>query len=185
MIAGKRVFCCATPAMAAALGVCGGALAVRLACAAAPERPNVILIFTDDHGYADLGRHGACTDVRTPNLDRLARDGVFFPRGYVTAPQCVPSCAGLLTGRRQNRFNLETNHDGPLPHPSAYTSTATGPPRIPPRPARFRRTMRARPAPTRARTRRRASHPQRIPCRPTALSVPCQAHGPLIPGSEE
>jgi hypothetical protein len=92
-----------------------GLLAAGLAYAAAPERPNIILIYSDDHGYADLGIQGACNEVRTPNIDRLARDGVRFPRGYATAPQCVPSRAGLMTGRHQNRFNMETNHDGPLP----------------------------------------------------------------------
>lgn len=81
----------------------------------AEERPNVILIFVDDHGYTDIGIHGFDPDVRTPELDQLARDGVLFTNGYVTAPQCVPSRAGLLTGRHQNVFGMDGNHDGPLP----------------------------------------------------------------------
>ncbi len=90
--------------------------AVAGAAEAQPEsRPNIILIFTDDQGLTDLSIHGFDDDVRTPQIDQLARDGVLFTRGYVTAPQCVPSRAGLLTGRHQNAFHMETNHDGPLP----------------------------------------------------------------------
>ena len=80
-----------------------------------PERPNLIVVLTDDQGYADLGVQGVANDVKTPHIDALAADGVRFTRGYVTAPQCVPSRAGLLTGRYQTRFGMETNRDGPLP----------------------------------------------------------------------
>ncbi len=81
----------------------------------APARPNVVVVFTDDHGWADLGVQGVRSDLRTPHLDRLARDGARFTNGYVTAPQCVPSRAGLLTGRHQQRFGVEDNTKGPLP----------------------------------------------------------------------
>lgn len=75
--------------------------------------PNIIIIFTDDHGWADLGIIGARDDVKTPHTDRLARMGTLFTSGYVTAPQCRPSRAGLLSGRYQNRFGLEHNgHNG-------------------------------------------------------------------------
>lgn len=80
-----------------------------------PARPNVIVIFTDDHGYADLSCVGAEPDVITPNLDRMAAEGVRFTDGYVSAPQCCPSRAGLLTGRDQNRFGHLSNGHGPLP----------------------------------------------------------------------
>lgn len=79
------------------------------------ERPNVILIFTDDHGYADLGCMGLEDDVKTPHLDRLAAEGVRFTNGYITAPQCCPSRAGLMTGRYQQKFGFESNGRGPLP----------------------------------------------------------------------
>jgi arylsulfatase A-like enzyme len=82
---------------------------------AAAEKPNIIVIFTDDHGYADLSCVGTEKDVKTPHLDRLAAEGVRFTDGYVTAPQCSPSRAGLLTGRDQNRFGFNTNGQGPLP----------------------------------------------------------------------
>jgi arylsulfatase A-like enzyme len=81
----------------------------------ADKRPNVIVIFTDDHGYADLGCVGTEKDVKTPHLDRFAAEGVRFTDGYVTAPQCSPSRAGLLTGRDQNRFGFTQNGEGPLP----------------------------------------------------------------------
>lgn len=89
-------------------------IAVFTHSAPASQRPNVIFIFTDDHGYTDIGAHGHDPDVRTPHLDQLARDGVRFTRGYVTAPQCVPSRAGIVAGRHQNAFGLEENRDGPL-----------------------------------------------------------------------
>lgn len=75
----------------------------------AAEKPNIILIFTDDHGWPDIGSAGVYDDLKTPHLDQLAADGVRCTNGYVTAPQCVPSRGGLLAGRDQSRFGLETN----------------------------------------------------------------------------
>ena len=77
----------------------------------AASKPNVIVIFTDDHGYADLSCQGILDDVKTPHIDSLATGGVRCTSGYVTAPQCVPSRGGLLIGRYQNRFGLESNGD--------------------------------------------------------------------------
>lgn len=82
-------------------------LAVCASAHAAERKPNILLIYSDDHGWADLGAQGANAEVRTPNLDQLARDGVRFARGYVTAPQCVPSRAGVITGRYQQRRHTE------------------------------------------------------------------------------
>jgi len=77
------------------------------------KKPNILFIFVDDMGYGDLGFTGS-TQIRTPNLDRLASEGIVFPQAYVTAPVCGPSRAGLLTGRYQQRFGFETNpHGGP------------------------------------------------------------------------
>jgi uncharacterized sulfatase len=92
-------------------------LALLLAplAAFAADKPNIILIYSDDHGWADLGIQGSDQDIRTPHLDAMARDGVRFTRGYVSAPQCVPSRAGVLTGRYQQRFGVEDNNKGPLP----------------------------------------------------------------------
>jgi len=86
-----------------------------LNAAHADDRPNFIVIITDDQGYADLGVHGIRDDVKTPNLDRLAREGAVFTDGYITAPQCSPSRAGLLTGRYQQRFGYDSITEGPLP----------------------------------------------------------------------
>ena len=80
----------------------------------ATSKPNIIVILTDDHGWADLGVQGVDKHIRTPNVDQLARDGVRFTRGYVTAPQCTPSRAGLISGRYQNKFGVEQNFD-PMP----------------------------------------------------------------------
>lgn len=69
-------------------------------------RPNVVLILTDDVGYGDLGSYGA-PDVRTPNIDRLARDGVRLTDFYANGPTCTPTRTGLITGRYQQRVALE------------------------------------------------------------------------------
>jgi len=75
----------------------------------AAERPNVILIYTDDHGYTDLGIHGIDKNVDTPVMDKLARNGALMTTGYSSAPQCQPSRAGLMTGRIQNEFAFPHN----------------------------------------------------------------------------
>jgi arylsulfatase A-like enzyme len=74
----------------------------------ADDRPNILLIVSDDQGFADLGFQGS-QDIPTPNLDRLARGGLRFSNGYVTHPFCSPSRAGLMTGRYQQRFGHEQN----------------------------------------------------------------------------
>ncbi len=70
------------------------------------ERPNVVLIVADDLGYCDSDLYG-CNVVPTPNLKRIANEGVRFTEGYVTSPVCSPSRASLLTGRYQQRFGHE------------------------------------------------------------------------------
>ena len=77
----------------------------------ASEKPNIILILTDDLGYGDLGYTGS-TQIKTPNIDQLAKDGIVFPQAYVSAPVCGPSRAGLITGRYQGRFGFESNPHG-------------------------------------------------------------------------
>jgi arylsulfatase A-like enzyme len=69
-------------------------------------RPNVILILTDDLGYADLGCFGA-KDIRTPAIDQLARQGVRFTQFYSNGSVCTPTRAALMTGRYQQRVGLE------------------------------------------------------------------------------
>jgi arylsulfatase A-like enzyme len=75
-------------------------------------RPNVVLIVADDLGYGELGCYGG-REIPTPAIDSLASAGVRFTNGYVTAPFCAASRAGLLTGRYQTRFGFELNPIGP------------------------------------------------------------------------
>ena len=69
-------------------------------------RPNVVLIMTDDMGWADIGSYGA-SDIRTPNIDSLARDGVKLTDFYSNGVLCTPTRAGLMSGRYQQRYGLE------------------------------------------------------------------------------
>ena len=73
------------------------------------KQPNIILLFADDAGYADFGFHGSKT-MKTPNLDKLAKQGVRFTQGYVSDPTCGPSRAGIITGKYQQRFGFEENN---------------------------------------------------------------------------
>jgi len=68
-------------------------------------RPNVVILFTDDMGYGDLASYGNPT-VRTPNLDRMAREGIRLTSFYASASVCTPSRYGLLTGRYAIRSGL-------------------------------------------------------------------------------
>lgn len=72
------------------------------------DRPNVIIIYSDDQGYADLGIYGS-EDLHTPHLDKLVRSGTQFTQAYVAAPVCSPSRASLLTGRYPQRADQVGN----------------------------------------------------------------------------
>jgi arylsulfatase A-like enzyme len=74
------------------------------------EKPNIVLIYADDMGYGDPGCYGG-TLIPTPNIDRLAKEGVLFTNGYVTAPVCGPSRYGILSGAYQQRFGIQWNQD--------------------------------------------------------------------------
>ena len=73
--------------------------------AAEPARPNFLVILCDDLGYGDLAGYGH-PHIKTPNLDRLAREGIRFTSAYSPAPVCSPSRVGLLTGRSPNRAGV-------------------------------------------------------------------------------
>jgi arylsulfatase A-like enzyme len=90
-------------------------LTLLTSMAFANEPPNIIVIFTDDHGFADLSIQGQVSDIKTPHIDQLAKEGVLATAGYITAPQCTPSRAGLLSGRYQERFGLDNNQTIPFP----------------------------------------------------------------------
>jgi arylsulfatase A-like enzyme len=76
------------------------------ALSAGSDKPNIVFILIDDFGYADSGPYGA-KDIRTPNMDRLAREGVKFTDFYANAPVCTPTRCGFITGRWQQRFGFE------------------------------------------------------------------------------
>jgi len=93
--------------MLALVGLLLGAAVMSSFAEPQPGRPpNVVLVITDDAGYGDLGSYGA-TDLRTPHLDALARAGVRFTDFYANAPLCTPTRAALISGRYQQRSNLE------------------------------------------------------------------------------
>ena len=73
----------------------------------AAERPNFVVIFTDDQGYGDLSCFGG-THVKTPHIDRLAKEGSKLTSFYVAAPVCTPSRAALMTGCYPKRVNMAT-----------------------------------------------------------------------------
>ncbi len=76
--------------------------------ARAADKPNILVILSDDQGYADVGFQGS-KEIATPFLDRLAQSGLRCTSGYVSHPFCSPTRAGLMTGRYQMRFGHEGN----------------------------------------------------------------------------
>ena len=88
----------------------------------AESPPSIVVLFADDAGYADFGfqaRPHPHLAARTPNIDRIAREGARFTSAYMSGAVCSPSRAGLMTGRYQQRFghenNLPVGFDGGLP----------------------------------------------------------------------
>jgi len=92
--------------------------------ARANTKPNVVLILMDDMGYGDIGSYGV-KDARTPNLDRLAREGVRLTDAYANASNCSPTRAGLISGQYQQRYGIEWPL-GSAPGDSARGLPATG-----------------------------------------------------------
>ncbi|AZQ64689.1 sulfatase [Flammeovirga pectinis] len=78
------------------------------------QKPNFVIILADDLGYADVGFNGS-KQIRTPNIDALAKQGVQCTQAYVSAPVCGPSRAGLMTGRNQVNFGFDNNPIVDLP----------------------------------------------------------------------
>ena len=71
------------------------------------KKPNFVIILTDDQGYGDLGCFGSKT-IKTPNIDRMARDGARLTSFYAAAPICTPTRAALMTGCHATRVGLPT-----------------------------------------------------------------------------
>jgi arylsulfatase A-like enzyme len=87
-----------------------GALAPR-AVAADAERPNVVFIMLDDMGPADVGRYGSKV-IQTPNLDRMAADGIRFTQAYAGCSVCAPTRGALMTGRHMGHATVRANPGG-------------------------------------------------------------------------
>ena len=85
------------------------AAAAGPAAAADGGRPNVVIFYADDLGWGETGCQGFSTDIPTPHIDSIAKNGVRFTQGYVAATYCSPSRAGLMTGRYPTRFGHEFN----------------------------------------------------------------------------
>ena len=99
------------------LAVVGVALLCQLfavSVEAQPGPPNIVLIMSDDMGYGDLTSYGA-PDLRTPNIDSLGRDGIRLTDFYANGVLCSPTRAGLISGRYQHRYGIESAlGSGPL-----------------------------------------------------------------------
>ena len=88
-----------------ALALLAGGIVTSCGVGAGTESPNVVIIFVDDMGYADVGIYGA-TAHATPHLDDMAREGVRFTEFYASQPVCSASRAALLTGTYSNRIGI-------------------------------------------------------------------------------
>ena len=77
-----------------------------------PKKPNILFIYTDDQGFGDMGLQQHLFQVSTPNMDRLAKEGVLFTQGYSSHHCCGPARSGLLSGRYQQRFGVYGNGVG-------------------------------------------------------------------------
>jgi arylsulfatase A-like enzyme len=101
----RREFLKAAGAVAFGLGAFA-----KAARAAGDRKPNFIIIFCDDLGYGDIGCFGSQVN-RTPNVDRMAREGMKFTSFYVTSGVCTPSRSSLMTGCYPRRVNMHQDHD--------------------------------------------------------------------------
>ncbi|VGO19540.1 sulfatase-like hydrolase/transferase [Pontiella sulfatireligans] len=86
---------------------------VSLSAGAGNSRPNIVVIVSDDQGYADVSYNPhSPKEVQTPNIDQLAKSGVVCSAGYASGYVCSPTRAGLITGRYQQRFGIYTAQQG-------------------------------------------------------------------------
>jgi arylsulfatase A len=102
----KKVQISENPGRRAFLATLAGAAAASGSTLQQSSRPNIILLVADDLGSGDVGFRG-CKDIRTPNLDRLAAEGVQFTQAYSNGPVCSPTRAALLTGQYQQRTGID------------------------------------------------------------------------------
>ena len=111
--------------MLAASGIClGGRVSTAGARQKSGRRPNIVVIVSDDQGYADSSCYDHPKEVGTPGIDRLAAEGVRFTNGYASGYVCAPTRAGLLTGRYQQRFGFYTAGDSRTGMPTSEITVA-------------------------------------------------------------
>lgn len=96
-------------ALLAALSLAWGTISTA---AKRQAQPNIIFIVTDDHGYNDLEATDLRGEVNMPNVNRLSSGGALMTQAYCTAPQCVPSRAGIVRRRYQQYFGIDSNREG-------------------------------------------------------------------------
>ncbi|MEQ1828591.1 MAG: sulfatase-like hydrolase/transferase, partial [Pirellula sp.] len=89
------------------------ALIVFASIARSETKPNIVMIISDDHAWTDYGFMGH-PHIQTPNIDRLARSSLTFPRGYVTSSLCCPSLASMISGKYPHQHKV-TSNDPPNP----------------------------------------------------------------------
>jgi len=103
----------------------GGAVAMAASRAvAAPAKPNILVIVSDDHGYGDVSCYQHPGEIKTPNIDRIAAAGVRFTQGYASCYVCAPTRAAILTGRYPQRFGFYTASDSRAGMPLTETTMA-------------------------------------------------------------
>ena len=107
--------------MLAASALCLGG---KASSAAREQSPNIVVIVSDDQGYADSSCYDHPKEISTPGIDRLAAEGVRFTNGYASGYVCAPTRAGLLTGRYQQRFGFYTAGDSRTGMPTSEITVA-------------------------------------------------------------
>ena len=93
--------------------ICSTAYVLAQKSSAKNNRPNVIYIYLDDMGYGELGSYGQ-QKIKTPNLDKMASEGMRFTRHYSSAPVCAPARACLMTGKHTGHSYIRGNYESPL-----------------------------------------------------------------------
>ena len=94
--------------------LCLGLFAVSHLSAQTAARPNILFIIFDDWGWQHAGAYGS-TWVKTPNFDRVAREGVLFQNAFTSNPKCSPCRATILTGRNTWQLREAVSHNGMFP----------------------------------------------------------------------
>jgi arylsulfatase A-like enzyme len=116
----RRAFLKAISAAAISIGWCRNSFSA----VGKKKPPNIVVILSDDQGYADVSYHDHPKEVHTPAIDRLAASGIRMTNGYASAPVCAPTRAGLLTGRYQQRFGFYKVQDSRIGMPLSEITVA-------------------------------------------------------------